>query len=132
MGVQESHEEYQMPPMHAEQSPDESVRDNSGPVQVTRITLPPARDLVISTLLTFSLLCNVFLYAYAKDAKTIAMLAADALQKFQTTQLPELQSRINTAERLAEAYGLKESLEHHHYQSGESPKAVASDRRSGR
>jgi hypothetical protein len=93
-------EEGPMPPMHAEQSPDESVRDNSGPVQVTRITLPPARDLVIGTLLAFSLLCNVFLYAYAKDAKTIAMLAADAL--------------------------------HHHYQSGESPKAVASDRRSGR
>ena len=122
-------------PEHVEthtQAPDESVRCEGGNVSVTRITLPPTRDLIIGTMLAFSLLCNIFLYAYAKDAKTIAMLAADALQKFQTNQLPELQSRINTAEKLAEAYGLKESNEHYHYQSGESPKAVGSDRRPGR
>ena len=121
-----------MTPMHAEHSPNESVHCDRGNVNVNRITLPPPRDLIVGTMLAFSLLCNIFLYAYAKDAKTIAMLASDALQKFQTNQLPELQSRINTAEKLAEAYGLKESLEHYHHQSGESSKAVGSDRRSSR
>lgn len=122
-----------MSPMHAEHSPDESVHCDRGNVNVNRITLPPTRDLVMGTILAFSLLCNIFLYAYAKDAKTIAMLAADALQKFQTTQLPTLQSRIEVAEELTKAYGIKESSNvDYHHQSGESPKAVGSDRRSSR
>lgn len=122
-----------MTPMHAEHSPDESVRCEGGNVNVNRITLPPPRDLIIGTMLAFSLLCNIFLYAYAKDAKTIAMLASDALQKFQTNQLPALQSRIEVAEELTKAYGIKESLNvNYHHQSGESPKAVGSDRRSSR
>lgn len=119
-----------MHPTHAEHSPDESVRDNTAPVQVTRITLPPARDLVLGTLLGLALLCDVFLYAYAKDAKTQAWVTADALQKFQTTQLPELQSRIDTAEELAKAYGLKESLEHYNHQSSTGEQTAPRDRRS--
>lgn len=122
-----------MTPMHAEHSPDESVHCERGNVNVNRITLPPTRDLILGTLLAFSLLCNIFLYAYAKDAKTIAMLAADALQKFQTTQLPTLQSRIEVAEEFIKADRLKESLdEHYHHQSSTGEQAVRSDRRSGK
>lgn len=117
--------------IHPENCRDESVKGNTAPVQVTRITLPPARDLVMGTILAIALLGNIFLYAYAKDAKTTAWVTADALQKFQTEQLPELQSRINTAEELVKAYGLKESLNvDNHYQPGASPQAAGSDRRS--
>lgn len=120
-----------MSPMHSENSPDESVHGAPhGNVNVNRITLPPTRDLILGVMLSFSLLCNIFLYAYAKDAKTIAMLAADALQKFQTTQLPTLQARIDAAEELTKAYGLKESLEHYHHQPSASDSSTARDRRS--
>lgn len=83
----------------------------------------------MGTLLALSLLCNVFLYDYAKDAKTLAWVTADALQKFQTNQLPTLQSRIEAAEELTKAYGLKESLEHYNHQPVTGEKAVGSDRR---
>ena len=120
-----------MSPMHAEHSPDESVHCEHGNVNVNRITLPPTRDLILGVMLSFSLLCNIFLYAYAKDAKTIAMLAADALQKFQTNQLPTLQSRIDAAEELTKAYGLKESLNvDYHHQSSTGEQAAQRDRRS--
>ncbi len=123
-----------MSPMHAEHSPDESVHGAPhGNVNVNKITLPPPRDLIIGTLLAFSLLCNIFLYAYAKDAKTIALVANDALEKFMANQLPELKSRIEVAEELTKTYGLKESLNvDHHYQSSPGEKAVGSDRRSSR
>lgn len=101
-----------------EHSPNDSVSGNSAPVQVTRITLPPPRDLIIGTLLAFSLLCNIFLYAYAKDAKTIALVANDALEKFMANQLPELKSRIEVTEELTKTYGLKESIEHSQDQVG--------------
>jgi hypothetical protein len=108
---------------------DESVTHNTAPVQVTRITLPPPRELVLGTLLAASILCNVFLYAYARDAKTLAWVTADSLQKFQSNELPVLQSRIDTAEELIKAYGLKESLNvDHYYQSGTSEKAAGSNR----
>lgn len=120
-----------MTPAHAEQSPDESVHCEHGNVNVNRITLPPTRDLILGTLLAFSLLCNIFLYAYAKDAKTVALLAMDALQKFQTTQLPTLQSRIEVAEEFIKSDRLKESLdEHYHHQSGTGESPAARDRRS--
>lgn len=95
---------------------DNSVHGNTAPILINRITLPPARDLIMGTLLATSILCNVFLYAYARDAKTMAWVTADALQKFQTSQLPALQSRIDTAEELIKAYGLKESVnvDNHH------------------
>lgn len=114
-------------------SPDESIHGAPhGNVNVNKITLPPTRDLILGTLLATSILCNFFLYAYAKDAKTLAWVTADALQKFQTTQLPTLQSRIDAAEELTKAYGLKESLEYHYHQPSPSEKAVGSDRRSSR
>ena len=112
---------------------DESVSGNSAPVQVTRVTLPPARDLIMGTLLAFSLLCNIFLYAYAKDAKTIALVANDALEKFMANQLPELKSRIEVAEELAKINLEKESLNvDYHHQPGPGEKATGSDRRSRR
>lgn len=104
-----------MTPMHAEHCQDDSVHGNQGPVQVTRITLPHTRDLVMGTLLAISILGNVFLYAYAKDAKTIAMLAAYDLKQFQTKDLPDLQAKISTAEELTKAYGLKESVDGYHH-----------------
>lgn len=121
-----------MTPMHTEHSPDESVHGAEyGNVNVNRITLPPTRDLILGVLLAFSLLCNIFLYAYAKDAKTIAMLAADALQKFQTTQLPTLQSRIEVAEELIKYDRLKESTNvDYHHQSSTGEQATQRDRRS--
>jgi hypothetical protein len=89
-------------------SPDESVRATEGAnVNINRITLPPARDLIMGTLLAVSILCNVFLFEYARDAKTQAWLAEDQIDKFMTNQYPSLLTRIEVTEALVNAYGMK-------------------------
>lgn len=120
-----------MSPMSAEHSPDESVKGNSAPVQVTRITLPSPRELILATLLAASLLGNFYTFEYARDVKTMAWVNADDLKKLQTHELPDLRSRIETAEKLVEVYGLKESLDvNYHHQPSASDSSAARDRRS--
>lgn len=88
-----------MTPMHAEQSPDESVRDNTAPVQITRLSLPKdARELIIAVILAFSVLTNLLLWSKLhdaeKDIQTQVWLRDDALTKFQQGPFADIKAHV--------------------------------------
>jgi hypothetical protein len=112
-------------PLHAEHSPDESVRDNAGPVQIVRFGLPKeTRELITSILLALSILVNIALWlAYRYDAQERDLDRYDDGQRQEKVdkELADLSSKISVNEKLIDAYGLQKSLQeqdngrtHHH------------------
>lgn len=91
-------------------SPDESI-NAGGSVQVTRIGVPPAKDLILWFLVGVSLAGNVFNWYYSHDAKTQAWLAEDATEKLQSGPVADLRSQMQTNYALINAYGLREQCQ---------------------
>ncbi len=88
-----------MTPMHTENSPDESIRSNSGPVQITRLSLPKdARELIIATILSLSVLTNLWLWSKLhdaeKDIQTQVWLRDDALTKFEQGPFADVKAHV--------------------------------------
>lgn len=80
-------------------------------VNINRLSLPPARELIVWLLLGVSLAGNVFNWYYSHDAKTQAWLAEDAFDKMQSGPLADLRSQAKTDEALINAYGLRQQCQ---------------------
>ena len=89
-----------MPPMHAEQSPDESITAHqSANVASVRFTLPKdTRDLILAVILAFSVLTNLWLWSKLhdadKDIQTQVWLRDDALTKFQQGPFADMKAHV--------------------------------------
>lgn len=89
-----------MHPMHAEQSPDESISAAAGShVNVNRFTLPKdARELIVAVILAFSVLTNLWLWGKLhdaeKDIQTQVWLRDDALTKFQQGPFADMKAHV--------------------------------------
>lgn len=92
-------------------SPNEAITAHAGAqVNVNRITLPPARELILGALLAAAIIGLVAVHQEAKDAYTMGWLAQDQINKFMTNQEPKLESEIQTSQALIQAYGIKKSI----------------------
>lgn len=98
-----------MTPMHAEQSPDESVHSNTAPVQITRFTLPKdARELILAVVMAASLLAililSYLLHDAYKDIQTQIWLKQDKeeekFQKFVAGPYAQLAGELKANEIL--------------------------------
>lgn len=89
-------------PLHAEHSPDESVRHNAGPVQVTKLTTPSGRDLIWGGLLALSIAVNIWCAWEIRDVGTRKWLHDYDLNQFQMGEFRQLQREVDTDHALLE------------------------------
>ena len=80
-------------------SPDESVKDNTAPVQIVRLSLPKeTRELIIAIVMAASVITNFVLWGKLhdadKDIQTQVWLRDDALTKFQQGPFADLKAHV--------------------------------------
>lgn len=96
---------------HIEHSPDESIRDNTAPVQSVRFTLPKdTRELLVATLLALSILVNIAMYfAYRSLTQTVDLDRYDD-NTFINGRFAELSAQVKADHDLVQAYGLQKAV----------------------
>lgn len=88
-----------MTQIHPDHCSDDSVRDNSAPVQIVRMSLPKeARELILATVTALSVITSLWLWSKLhdaeKDIQTQIWVRDDALTKFEQGPYADLKAHV--------------------------------------
>jgi hypothetical protein len=101
-----------MSPLHAEQSPDESVHGaGNGNVNVNRFTMAKERTSnVLLACCLVALVVLVFLYRYDAQERDLDRYDDGKRQEQVDKELADLRAQLNVNQALVQAYGLQKSV----------------------
>ena len=99
---------------HPYNSPNESIHDNTAPIQTVRFTLPKsAREILVAIILSTSILGNVVMWVAYRDLKQVVDLDRYDDNTFINGRFADLAAQVRADHDLIQAYGLQKTLKEH-------------------
>jgi len=90
-------------------SPDAVHASDGSHVQSVRLTMPPAKDLMMGTILALSIVINIWLIYEYRDFRTQEWLKNNDLTFFKTNEYADLKAKVLSQESLINSYGLRQA-----------------------
>src|ERR1700722_40044 len=90
-------------------SPDAVHASDGSHVQSVRLTMPPAKDLMMGTILALSIVINIWLIYEYRDFRTQEWLKNNDLTFFKTNEYADLNAKVLSQESLINSYGLRQA-----------------------